>query len=240
MKAIEAKSIMREAGAIPLEPFVGINEKWKSKCSTCFREISPKLANVRAGHSPCVYCSGKKVDHKTAHEFALTRGLKPLTNYPGATTPWRVSCLKCERVSKVSWVSMQMKRKNAGCSSCTEHGFKPLEPAYLYLITHKSKSAHKVGIGNKNARRIESHIKNGWTVHRVYEFTKGTTAHRIEQELIEWFRVEKSIGPAFRSGDGWTETVPADQISLTLIHRKMKEFGASKATSVPTARFKKS
>lgn len=240
MKAIEAKSIMREAGAIPLEPFVGINEKWKSKCSTCFREISPKLANVRAGHSPCVYCSGKKVDHETAHEFALTRGLKPLTKYPGATTPWRVSCLKCERVSKVSWVAMQMKRKNAGCSSCTEHGFKPLEPAYLYLITHKSKNAHKVGIGNKNARRIERHIKNGWTVHRVYEFTKGTTAHRIEQELIEWFRVEKSIGPAFRSGDGWTETVPADQISLTLIHRKMKEFGAFKATSVPTARFKKS
>lgn len=240
LKATEAKSMMHQAGAIPLVPFVGIYEKWQSKCSTCLREINPKLANVRAGHSPCVYCSGKKVDHKSAHAFALTRGLKPLTKYPGATKPWKISCLKCKRISRVSWIAMQIKRKNAGCSSCTEHGFKPLEPAYLYLITHKTKNAHKVGIGNKNAKRIELHIKNGWTVHRVYEFTKGTTAHRIEQKIIEWFRVEKSIGPAFRSGDGWTETVPAHEISLGLIHRKMRELGVNKATPIPGSRFRKS
>jgi hypothetical protein len=240
LKESVARGIMRDAGAIPLEPFKGIHHKWMSKCSTCFRLINPPFTNVRNGHSPCVYCSGKKVDPETAREFALTKGLKPLVKYPGATKPWKVECLKCGRNSKVSWVTLQLKRKNAGCSSCTEHGFKPLDPAYLYLITHKKKSAHKVGIGNTNAKRLEKHIKNGWTLYKVYEFPKGSTAHSIEQSMIEWLRVERSLGPAFRSGDGWTETVPAIEVSLATIHRKMNSMINGRGKKVDLNQFKKS
>lgn len=237
LKETKAKALMREAGAIPLEPFKGINEKWRCKCSVCFREISPKLANVRAGHSPCVYCSGKKVDAVTAYEYALSRGLRPLTKYPGATQRWKVHCLKCERNSTISWVTLQTKRKNAGCSSCTEFGFKPLEPTYLYVITHPKKLAHKVGIGNTNAKRIEQHLKNGWVIYRVLEFKQGVAAHKVEQEVIEWLRIEKSIGPAFRTGDGWTETVPSHEISLFGIAKKVKELSGSAGKPVPHSKF---
>jgi hypothetical protein len=113
-------------------------------------------------------------------------------------------------------------------------------PAYLYLITHKKKSAYKVGIGNTNAKRLEKHIKNGWTLHKVYEFSKGLTAHSIEQGMIEWLRVERSLGPAFRSGDGWTETVPANEISLATIYRKMVSTINGRGKKVELSRFKKS
>ena len=239
IKETKAKAIMKDAGAIPLEPFVGINEKWLCKCSICLRQIEPKFANVRSGHSPCVYCSGKRVDPNTAYEFAISRALKPLRKYPGASKPWKVLCLKCQRTSTVSWVSIQMRRKNAGCSSCTVHGFKPLDPAYLYLISHPGKKAHKVGIGNKNARRIEHHVRNGWQIYKVLEYSKGLHAHKIEQSLIEWLRVEKSIGPAFRTGDGWTETVPSGEISLIAISRKMSEFDKSKGKVVNNEIFKR-
>jgi len=237
LKESKAKALMREAGAIPLEPFKGINEKWQCKCSVCFREISPKLGNVRAGHSPCVYCSGKKVDAKTAYEYALSKGLRPLTKYPGATQRWKVHCLRCNRKSTVSWVTLQMKRKNAGCSSCTEYGFKPLEPTYLYVITHPTKLAHKVGIGNTSAKRIEQHLKNGWEIYKILEFKKGVAAHRVEQDVIEWLRTEKSLGPAFRMGDGWTETVPSSEISLATIARKVGALSGANGKTVNVAKF---
>jgi len=232
IKESVAREIMMKAGAKPKAPYPGKDAKWLSECSTCFRDITPKLANVRAGHSPCIYCSGRKVDAGTARDFALSRGLKPLTPYPGATKRWKVNCLKCGRDSTVSWVTLQLRRAGAGCSSCTVFGFKPLEPSYLYIITHEDKKAHKVGIGNTGAKRIEQHLKNGWEIFRVYEFAKGLHAHDIEQTTIEWLRVEKEIGPAFRKGDGWTETVPSSAISLVAIDKKVKELSKNRAKTV--------
>jgi hypothetical protein len=232
LKESVAKKLMTDAGAKPKVPFPGIYKKWSSTCLICFRTINPSLSNVRQGHSPCVYCSGKKVDSETANKFALTKGLRPLTKYPGATKRWKVNCLKCNRDSTVSWVTLQLKRKNAGCSSCTEFGFKPHEPAYLYLISNTSKNAHKVGIGNKNARRIEKHIKNGWQVYKVYEYRKGASAHKIEQSILDWLRNDLGVGPAFRTGDGWTETVSASEISLSVLNRKVKEYSRNQGLAV--------
>jgi hypothetical protein len=234
-----ARKLLLDAGAKPTQPFPGIYLKWESQCMVCFRHIKPTLANVRAGHSPCVYCSGKRVDKKTAFEFAITRGLKPLVGYPGATKRWKVKCLKCERNSTVSWVTLQLKKKNAGCSSCTEFGFKSLEPAYLYLISHPDLNAHKVGIGNTNAKRIEKHLKNGWQIHRVYMFKKGSVAHQIEQSTIDWLRNIKGLGPAYRSGDGWTETVPANQISVHALNKKVLEYSKNRGSLVKASHFER-
>ena len=160
-----------------------------------------------------------------------------MTKYPGATKGWKVQCLKCNRVSTESWVTMQLKRKNAGCSSCTEFGFKPLKPGHIYVITHKDKTAHKVGIGNKNAKRIEQHQKNGWGIYKVLEFKKGEKAHLIEQTVIEWLRIEKEIGPAFRAGDVWTKTVPFDAIALSKIFKKIVEVAGGNHLLVPSKTF---
>jgi len=233
----DAIRIMKTAGALPLEPFQGQRKKWRSKCLKCFREIAPPFGNVRAGHAPCQYCSGKKVDPQSAYDFAITRGVKPLQKFPGATQRWKVRCLRCERITTVSWVNLQLKKKNSGCSSCTEFGFKPLEPAYLYLITHPTKNAHKIGIGNTEARRIEKHLKNGWKIYKILEFKKGSQAHLIEQQIISWLREEKYLGPAYRTGDGWTETVKSNDISLQSIWRKVTELSKDKGTLVRNSLF---
>lgn len=233
----DAIEIMKSAGALPLEPFRGQREKWRSKCLKCFREISPPFGNVRAGHAPCLYCSGKKVDSKSAYNFAVTKGVKPLQDFPGATQRWKVRCLKCGRDSTVSWVTLQMKKQNSGCSSCTEFGFKPLEPAYLYLITHETKKAHKIGIGNTDARRIEKHLHNGWEIYKVLEFKKGAQARQIEQQILSWLRNEKFLGPAYRTGDGWTETVSVKEISLQKIWRKVTELSRDKGKLVRKTHF---
>lgn len=236
--AKEALRIMKEAGAVPLVAFPGGTKKWKSKCTTCLREIEPNFGNVRGGHNPCVYCSGKKVDSKSAVEWALSRGLKPLVKYPGATAKWKVKCLKCNRVDSTTWTRLQIKAKDSGCSSCTIFGFKPLEPAYLYLITHKQKNAHKIGIGNTGAKRIEKHLKNGWQIHQVREFAKGRDAHATEQAILGWLRDEKLIGPAYRAGDGWTETMPSDEIKLTTVWARVRVLSKGKFKPVSAEAFK--
>jgi hypothetical protein len=233
----EAAAIMKAAGAIPLAAFPGGSKPWKSKCAVCLREIAPNYGNVRDGHNPCVYCSGKKVDTATAVEWAKSRGLIPLVKYPGATAKWKVRCTKCKRVDSTTWTMLQLKAKNAGCSSCTIFGFKPLEPAYLYLVTHKEKKAHKIGIGNVGAKRIERHRKNGWDIYRVRVFDKGRHAHETEQAIILWLRQEKLIAPAFRVGDGWTETMPSSLISLSSVWAKVGTTSRGKFRSVPVREF---
>jgi hypothetical protein len=116
-------------------------------------------------------------------------------------------------------------------------GFKPLEPTYLYVITHKKKKAHKVGIGNTNARRIEKHISNGWQISQVLLFKKGTVAHEVEQDVIEWFRTELNVGPAYREGDGWTETVPSAEVNLLSIVRRVNKSAHGRGVKISPDQF---
>jgi hypothetical protein len=234
----EAIKIMTQSGARPLEPFIAGHLPWKSKCLTCLREINPKYNNVKRGHHPCIYCSRRHIDDESAKEFARSRGLNPISPYPGkATARWRVRCIKCKRVSTVSWTTLNMKRKNAGCSSCTEYGFKPLEPAYFYVITHEFKRAHKVGIGNTSSRRIEKHVSNGWRVYKVVEFEKGSSSHALEQKILTWLREIENFGPAYRRGDGWTETVSSRDITLNSLWRQCVAFGADKGKMIAPKSF---
>ena len=139
-----------------------------------------------------------------------------MTKYPGATKGWKVQCLMCYRVSTASWITMQLKRKNAGCSSRTEFRFKPLK--------HKDKTAHEVGIGNKNVKRIEQHQKNGQGIYKVLEFKRGEKANLIEQTVIEWLRIEKEIGPAFRAGMyGSRRCLPIPQPCLRYLRKLLKQ-----------------
>ena len=94
-----------------------------------------------------------------------------------------------------------------------------------------------MGIGNKNAKRIEKHQKNGWEIYKVLEFKKGEKAHLIEQTVIEWLCIEKEIGTAFRAGDVWAETVPSDAIALSKIFKKIIEVAGGNHLLVPSKTF---
>ena len=72
----EAARIMRDAGAIPLEPYEGSQIKWKCKCKKCKEIIFPSLATVKnLGTSPCRKCATGIKDRKQRAHHWLLQGL---------------------------------------------------------------------------------------------------------------------------------------------------------------------
>jgi len=181
------------------------------------RTISPNYQNVRNGHKPCAYCSGNKIDPKEALSLARSRKLKPLEPFPGNLIPWQVKCLKCKRKTTITWAVLRTKKTDAGCSNCTAHGFKPQDPAILYVITHEDKAAHKVGIANLDTGRVRKHELNGWRVVKIYDFEVGRDAYHVEQSILLWLRKGLELPAGIERGDGWTETVPSALISTAKI-----------------------
>jgi hypothetical protein len=103
----EAERIMREAGAIPLEPYKSSQAKWKCRCSKCKQVIFPSLAPIKnAGVSPCRSCAANEMGarRRAKAELQNIKILKqanfvPLEPYPGTHKPWRVRCLICKKES---------------------------------------------------------------------------------------------------------------------------------------------
>lgn len=69
----DAVAIMFKADIKPLEPYVNMNAPWKCRCLICKRIITPALANVKSGHSGCVYCApaGLGMD-KNSYVYLIT------------------------------------------------------------------------------------------------------------------------------------------------------------------------
>jgi hypothetical protein len=223
----EATTKMIEHGVQPLEPYPGASIPWRCKCLTCLREVSPSYGNVANNHSPCVFCSGKKVDPETAIEVALSRKLEPLEAYPGAVIPWRLQCLKCGQETESTWTVINAKRQGAGCSSCTPYGFKPGLESYFYVIEHPQKLAFKVGISNLDSGRLAQHAKNGWTIRHLMKFASGRDAKNLESSVLHHLRRVEGLPPAFLSGDGWTETISSLGHSSVRIYNLAKSLTTS-------------
>lgn len=47
--AVQAVAVMRQAGLEPLEDYPGTAKPWRCQCSTCEREVTPRLDNVLTG-----------------------------------------------------------------------------------------------------------------------------------------------------------------------------------------------
>ncbi len=53
----DAKKLMLQNGLTPLEPFPGSAKKWKSRCETCKRVVTPMYSSVRNGQGGCRFCA---------------------------------------------------------------------------------------------------------------------------------------------------------------------------------------
>ena len=104
----EAVRIMRSAGAIPLEPYMGSQVKWKCRCKKCKEIIYPRLAPIKyRGIGPCQKCGatelGKRKRNKSeSQNIAILKKANfiPLEPFPGNSKPWKVKCTKCKKVSR--------------------------------------------------------------------------------------------------------------------------------------------
>ena len=135
----EATAFMIEVGLQPLEPYPGSNERWRCRCTTCKREVSPAYVDAHRTGSGCAYCSKRRVDPTEATAFMIEVGLQPLEPYPGAGQPWRCRCTTCNREVSPLYGRVQ---NGSGCAYCArirvdpteatafmiEVGLQPLEP----------------------------------------------------------------------------------------------------------------
>jgi hypothetical protein len=110
----------------------------------------------------------------------------------------------------------------SGCKYCAESGFNPSIPAYLYIITNETLNSHKIGIGNPQLNyhdRLYKLKRQGWLVHRMWNFDSGNNAWEVEKNAFYVIRKKLNI-PIHLTKDlmpktgGHTETMNADTITL--------------------------
>jgi hypothetical protein len=157
----EADRIMRNAGAIPLEPYVSSQTKWKCRCKKCKAIIYPSLAPIKnRGIGPCQKCAAKEMGERrrAKSEKANIAILKkanfvPLEAFPGNSKPWKVRCTKCKKESNPHLSSV---KNGSACGYCAgtridesdvraifkKAGFEPIGK-YPGNTKTKWKSSHK-------------------------------------------------------------------------------------------------
>ena len=83
-------------------------------CMKCKNSNSSRLSVILKGSPPCLYCSGQRIDEKTAFSILKKYGLKPLGKYVNSYKPILCVCLICglEKDYKV----LNVKATSRGCS----------------------------------------------------------------------------------------------------------------------------
>jgi recombinational DNA repair protein (RecF pathway) len=59
----DAKNLMLLNGLKPLEPFPGSKKKWKCRCETCKRIVSPMYASIKSRQGGCRFCADWGIDY---------------------------------------------------------------------------------------------------------------------------------------------------------------------------------
>lgn len=137
----EAVETMIEAGLEPLTEYPGSDVPWKSRCATCGREVTPRLASLRKGHHGCRYCAVGGLTASEATAAARSYGMEPMEPYPGMNQPWPGICMTCGSVVQPRLSTL---RKGFGpCKTCsareaarkrieaTAQGWQSLGPAHF-------------------------------------------------------------------------------------------------------------
>jgi hypothetical protein len=112
----DAVALMKKNGFKTLAPYPGGNKPWKSLCLVCKRVHTPNFTSVKLGFG-CKYCTGKEIHPEDAEASMIKRGYKPLSKYPGASKPWLVRCVTCNREQEIKMHSVKRNRK---CVFCTK------------------------------------------------------------------------------------------------------------------------
>lgn len=130
----------------------------------------------------------------------------------------RIKCLNCQHKWKATPANIHM---NRGCPSCAKYGTDyHLHPSLVYLLKD-NKNVAKIGITRKGSTRISKHEKNGWQLVKSWKVNNRSEALTIEKSIIDWWRNELNLPPAYQGLDGWTETVSIKNITLNLISAKI-------------------
>ena len=96
-----------------------------------------------------------------------------------------------------------------GCPSCAKFGFKPDEPAYLYILSSKYKC--KVGITNNKVedrlQQINTSGKKNYKITKTILFSKGFNAKKHETHIL------KGLGLSFGDEDTYSGSTEVTEIN---------------------------
>jgi hypothetical protein len=146
----------------------------------------------------CTVCLGKQVlvgfnDLATCHPeiAAQAEGWDPktVTSKSGRKLNWR-----CENGHV--WTAAVGSRTppiSSGCPYCINYGFKPGQPAWLYL--QKRPGEQQLGITNNTERRFKEHSKYGWDSIDLAGPFPGEVVMKLEQKFKKWLRKEVGLVP---------------------------------------------
>jgi hypothetical protein len=190
----------------------------RARCGACQHEWSPAPKRIVAGGG-CPRCAGQVVTQAEWDQRAAERGitwLEPITNSQTKTLA-RHEC-------GLEWHVVPNSLRSTGCPSCAQYGFKPNEPGLLYLLQGVTDGALKIGVANvpppgTQSSRLKKHQRNGWIVQRTWELPTGQDVYDVEQAVVRWWREDLGLPPARSRGDGFTETVSGDQMTIRRVVR---------------------
>ena len=115
----DAVAGMKARGFKTLEPFPGATNPWRVRCLTCKREFTTYFHSLNTNKG-CKYCSGVALDPKDISKTLLRLHLKPLGKFQTVKTPWKLKCLKCQRISFLRYGTLIRKDRNVGgCPYCS-------------------------------------------------------------------------------------------------------------------------
>jgi hypothetical protein len=117
----EAEKLMMGVGLKPLEPYLGVQHKWKCQCTKCGEIVFSRLASAKKG-SGCNLCGHKRGGEKNRlserHllKVMLNAGLKPLESYKKSSTRWKSKCINCNQI--VFPIFSNIAKGHSGCGFC--------------------------------------------------------------------------------------------------------------------------
>ena len=103
-----------EFGLVLVGEFKGVGIAVPTICRKCKNINSSRLNAIIKGSPPCLYCSGKRIDEKTAIKILKAHKLEPIGKYVNTYFPILCKCLTCgfEKNYKV----LDVKATARGCS----------------------------------------------------------------------------------------------------------------------------
>lgn len=222
----DVQRLLREKHLVPLDPYPGANARWRCRCLRCGQQIWPTYTAIRSNLEGCIYCARRKTDPADAETKMRESGLEPLVPYPGAAKGWKCRCLTCGRTVFPHYSSIQ--QGGGSCRFCSKGGIDYTAPGFLYIVVNEDLGAVKLGIANEPTTRhdrLRLHERRGWEVSYLLSFAQADDAFAIEQQVLNWIRVERHLPPFLKPHQtpqgGWTETVQLSRLSALAIWRKV-------------------
>jgi recombinational DNA repair protein (RecF pathway) len=115
--ADEAFVFFKSRDLIPLVPYPGAKNPWKSIHTVCGNVIAPRYGHIKSGRVGCLHCAGTiPITQEKAVALFRESGLEPQGKFPGPHVPWTSIHLACGRTTSPRYAAIQ--QGQGACKYC--------------------------------------------------------------------------------------------------------------------------